>query len=64
MRNASILKNLHTLHIRMKKHGENAMYLAKRFKEVGFKYNYRACPSIPTTPSSTACAMKATATAA
>ena len=27
MRSASINKNLHTLHIRMKKHGENAMYL-------------------------------------
>ena len=40
MRSASIQKNLHTLHIRMKKHGENAMYLAKRFKETGIKYNY------------------------
>jgi methionine-gamma-lyase len=40
MRSSSILKNLHTLHIRMQKHSENAMYLAKRFKEVGFKYNY------------------------
>ena len=37
MRSASINKNLHTLHIRMKKHGENAMYLAKRFKEVGLR---------------------------
>jgi methionine-gamma-lyase len=47
MRSASILKNLHTLHIRMKKHGENAMYLAKRFKEVGFKYNYPGLPEHP-----------------
>ena len=47
MRSASINKNLHTLHIRMKKHGENAMYLAKRFKEVGFKYNYPGLPEHP-----------------
>ena len=44
MRSSSILKNLHTLHIRMQKHSENAMYLAKRFKEVGFKYNYPGLP--------------------
>ncbi|MBQ9417539.1 MAG: aminotransferase class I/II-fold pyridoxal phosphate-dependent enzyme [Bacteroidales bacterium] len=47
LRSASILKNLHTLHIRMKKHGENAMYLAQRFKEVGFKYNYPGLPEHP-----------------
>jgi len=47
MRSSSILKNLHTLHIRMQKHGENAMYLAKRFKEVGFKYNYPGLPEHP-----------------
>ena len=47
MRSASINKNLHTLHIRMKKHSENAMYLAKRFKEVGFKYNYPGLPEHP-----------------
>ncbi|MBO4403322.1 MAG: PLP-dependent transferase, partial [Bacteroidales bacterium] len=35
------------LHIRMQKHGENAMYLAKRFKEVGFKYNYPGLPEHP-----------------
>ena len=47
MRSSSILKNLHTLHIRMQKHSENAMYLAKRFKEVGFKYNYPGLPEHP-----------------
>lgn len=47
MRSSSIHKNLHTLHIRMQKHGENAMYLAKRFKEVGFKYNYPGLPEHP-----------------
>jgi len=39
-RSSSILKNLHTLHIRMKQHSYNAMYLAKKFKEVGLKFNY------------------------
>ncbi len=40
LRSSSILKNLATLHIRMQKHGENAMYLAKKFKEIGLKFNY------------------------
>lgn len=40
LRSSSILKNLHTLHIRMKQHSSNAMYLAKRFKEIGLKANY------------------------
>ena len=44
MRSSSILKNLNTLHIRMQKHGENAMYLAKKFKEIGLKYNYPGMP--------------------
>jgi methionine-gamma-lyase len=39
-RSTSILKNLYDLHIRMKKHSENAMYLAKRFNEIGIKANY------------------------
>ena len=40
LRAASILKNMRTLHIRMKKHSENAMYLANRFQEVGLKAVY------------------------
>ncbi len=40
LRSSSILKNLHTLHIRMQKHSENAMFLAKKFKEIGMKCNY------------------------
>jgi len=44
LRSSSILKNLHTLHIRMQKHGENAMYLAERFKEAGLKVNYPGLP--------------------
>lgn len=44
MRSSSIMKNLSTLHIRMKQHGSNAMYLANRFKETGLKYNYPGLP--------------------
>ncbi len=39
-RSASILKNMHTLHIRMQQHSKNAFYLARKFKEVGMKVNY------------------------
>ena len=34
LRAASILKNLHTLHIRMKKHSENALFLAEHLKNL------------------------------
>jgi len=44
MRSSSILKNLHTLHIRMMQHSKNAMYLAEKFKEIGLKYNYPGMP--------------------
>ena len=40
MRSSSILKNLHTLHIRMKQHSYNASYLAKKFEETGIKVIY------------------------
>ncbi len=40
LRAASIMKNLRTLHIRMKKHSENAFYLAQRFQEDGYKVIY------------------------
>lgn len=39
-RAASILKNIHSLHIRMKKHGENALYFAKQFEKLGLKTYY------------------------
>lgn len=39
-RSASILKNMHTLHIRMQQHSKNALYLANKFREVGMKVNY------------------------
>ena len=47
LRSSSILKNLATLHIRMQKHGENALYLAKKFKELGLKFNYPGLPDHP-----------------
>lgn len=47
MRSASILKNLHTLHIRLMQHSKNAMFLAKKFKEIGLKYNYPGMPEHP-----------------
>lgn len=40
LRSSSILKNLYTLHVRMKQHSKNAAYLAERFKEDGVKINY------------------------
>lgn len=47
LRSSSIHKNLHTLHIRMKQHSHNAMYLAKKFKEIGIKFNYPGMPEHP-----------------
>jgi methionine-gamma-lyase len=40
LRSASIMKNLRTLHIRMKQHSQNAMYLAERFEKDGLKVVY------------------------
>ncbi|MFP3594143.1 aminotransferase class I/II-fold pyridoxal phosphate-dependent enzyme [Chryseobacterium sp. SIMBA_038] len=39
-RSASILKNLRTLHIRIKQHSYNAMYLAERFEKDGLRVVY------------------------
>lgn len=39
-RAASILKNLRTLHIRIKKHSENAQYLAEQFENDGLTVKY------------------------
>lgn len=46
-RSSSIRKNLFTLHIRMKKHSENAMYLAIKMKEQGLKVRYPGLPGHP-----------------
>ncbi len=40
LRAASILKNLRTLHIRIKQHSENALYLAEKFETDGLKTVY------------------------
>lgn len=37
---ASILKNLHSLHIRIQKHSSNALYFAEQFEKLGFKVFY------------------------
>lgn len=47
-RAASILKNLRTLHIRMKQHSANALYLAKQFESLGVITVY---PGLDTHPS-------------
>ncbi len=47
LRASSILKNLRTLHIRMKQHSENALYLANRFEADGLKTVYPGLPSHP-----------------
>jgi methionine-gamma-lyase len=44
LRSSAILKNLHTLHIRMKQHSRNALYLAEKFREAGVKINYPGLP--------------------
>ena len=40
LRAASVLKNLRTLHIRIKKHSENALYLAEKFEQDGINIGY------------------------
>lgn len=46
-RAASILKNLHSLHLRMRKHSENAQYLAERLEELGLRTFYPGLASHP-----------------
>jgi methionine-gamma-lyase len=47
LRSSGILKNLHTLHMRIKQHGHNAMIMAKGLKELGLKVSYPGLPSHP-----------------
>lgn len=47
LRSASIMKNLRTLHIRMKQHSHNAMYLAEKFEKDGLKVVYPGLESHP-----------------
>jgi len=47
LRSSSILKNIHTLHLRMKQHSKNALFLAKKFEESGLSIKYPGLPSHP-----------------
>ncbi len=47
LRSASVLKNLRTLHLRIKKHSENTMYLAEKFEKDGIKIIYPGLKSHP-----------------
>ncbi|MEY3499450.1 MAG: hypothetical protein RL308_1119 [Bacteroidota bacterium] len=47
LRSASVMKNLRTLHIRMKQHSFNALYLAERFEKDGIKTVYPGLKSHP-----------------
>lgn len=47
LRSASILKNMRTLHIRIKQHSKNAMYLAEQFESLGLRTVYPGLPSHP-----------------
>ena len=47
LRAASILKNLHSLHIRVQKHGANALFLAENLTKLGVKVFYPGLPEHP-----------------
>ena len=47
MRSASVMKNLRTLHLRIKQHSYNAAYLADKFEKDGLKTVYPGLKSHP-----------------
>lgn len=47
LRSSSILKNMRTLHIRMKQHSRNASFLAEKFENLGIKTVYPGLVSHP-----------------
>lgn len=47
IRASMILKNLHTLHIRIKQHSKNAMFIAENLEKLGLKVFYPGLPSHP-----------------
>ena len=47
LRSSSILKNMRTLHIRMKQHSKNALFLAKKLENNGVKTVYPGLESHP-----------------
>jgi len=46
-RAAGILKNLHSLHLRMRQHSANAQFLAEKFSALGLKVFYPGLPEHP-----------------
>lgn len=46
-RAASILKNLHSLHVRMRKHSANALHVARRLEQLGHDVHYPGLPGHP-----------------
>ncbi|MGD8378287.1 MAG: aminotransferase class I/II-fold pyridoxal phosphate-dependent enzyme [Gammaproteobacteria bacterium] len=47
LRAASLLKNLHSLHIRMQKHGENALFIASKLAEADLNVSYPGLAAHP-----------------
>jgi len=47
LRSASVMKNLRTLHLRIKQHSHNAAYLARKFQETGLKTVYPGLENHP-----------------
>ena len=47
LRSSSILKNINTLHIRMKQHSKNAQFIADSFQKEGIKVNYPGLKNHP-----------------
>ncbi len=47
IRAAGILKNLRTLHIRIKQHSKNAQFIAEKLTEMGFRVFYPGLPNHP-----------------
>ncbi len=47
IRASMIMKNLHTLHVRLKQHSGNAMYIAENLEKLNFRVFYPGLPSHP-----------------
>ena len=47
LRSSSILKNLHTLHLRIRQHSKNAMFLATELSKAGLKLSYPGLENHP-----------------
>lgn len=46
-RAASILKNLHSLHLRMRQHSQNGMFIAENLQKLGLRVYYPGLPDHP-----------------